>query len=302
MATDPRLYKQVEQVLENQTIFRMTREYIKGLAETASALPAIFQGLSVDKVQKAYATVHVWPFNYLKQLKLTRNYGKINEDTRLHMEGQATFETLVDEVVEFHQVRNSTFKGLDFPDGEDPGGRPVDDENPLNQQYYLLIGNVEKLAAMHKKIEEGKKRRNREKAAAARAKKTKEQAAEKLEVLEVQTKKAREKAEALKLKTAATLKMQREKLKAAEAGKKEAEKAKKELEKQVAALQAQLANRQLQPSKMTQAPAARGTRFVGADLFFSCVNFAFSFVRSQEAETGTKIGYQTAQTVSKSRK
>ena len=121
-------------------------------------------------------------------------------------------------------------------------------------------------------------------------------------MLEVQTKKAKEKAEALKLKTAATLKMQREKLKAAEAGKKEAEKAKKELEKQVAALQAQLANRQLQPSKMTQAPAARGTRFVGADLFFSCVNFAFSCVFSQEAETGTKIGSQTAQTVSKSRK
>ena len=95
MATDPRLYKQVEQVLENQTIFRMTREYIKGLAETASALPAIFQGLSVDKVQKAYAIVHVWPFNYLEQLKLTRNYETIDKDTRLLMEDQATFDALV---------------------------------------------------------------------------------------------------------------------------------------------------------------------------------------------------------------
>ena len=85
---------------------------------------------------------------------------------------------------------------------------------------------------MHKKIEEGKTERNREKAAVAKAKKIKKPAAEKLEELEVQSKKA-------------MLKMQRETLKAAEAGKKEAEKANKKLEKQVAALQAQLANHQL---------------------------------------------------------
>jgi hypothetical protein len=61
--------------------------------------------------------------------------------------------------------------------------------------------------------------------------------------------------------------MQRERLKAAEAGKKKAEKTNKKLEKQVVALQVQLANHQSQPSKIPHPPAAHGTRFVGADLF-----------------------------------
>ena len=178
-------------------------------------------------------------------------------------------------MVESHKVRVSTFNNLGFPPGEDLKGRPPDDERPLNQQYSLIIGNKDKLEAMHREIQEGKNRRKREKAAAAKAKKLQEQSVDKVEVLTAQSKKDRDKAEALKLKHRAASKAQREKLKAAEAAKKEAEAAKKEAEKQnkqlenqVAALQAQLTKLQY-PKKGTR--GSRPSFFRGTFSFFLCL-------------------------------
>jgi len=184
------------------------------------------------------------------------------------MEDQATFDQLVEEVVESHKVRVSTFNNLGFPPGEDLKGRPPDDERPLNQQYSLIIGNKDKLEAMHREIQEGKNRRKREKAAAAKAKKLQEQSVDKVEVLTAQSKKDRDKAEALKLKHRAASKAQREKLKAAEAAKKEAEKQNKQLENQVAALQAQLTKLQY-PKKGTR--GSRPSFFRGTFSFFLCL-------------------------------
>ena len=74
---------------------------------------------------------------------------------------------MVEEALEFHEIRNGTFKNLGFPPGEVvEEGKLEDDVRPLNQRRSIIIGNKEKLAKMHQNSKE----------AAARSKKAKEEA------------------------------------------------------------------------------------------------------------------------------
>ncbi len=101
-------------MLEN--IFKVTPRTTATSANVIGELQEIFQiAYSTGNVARCMRRVYIFPFSYLGQLRLTRNYNSIFKEKREMMESQATFNTLVDGVLEDNQVLEKVFKDLEWP-------------------------------------------------------------------------------------------------------------------------------------------------------------------------------------------
>ena len=236
LSPHPVLFKHVSQCLDEQDIFYFTPTRRKALADACAMLPAIFQrGLTVSIISGAFARVRVCPFSYAGQLQLTRNYDKIPEEVREHIESQDVFNELVDEALEFHEIRNQTFERLGFPPGETvEEGKLEDHVRPINQRRSLIIGNKDKLAKMNQNAKEAAARSKKAKADAKKAEEMQAAAQARVLVLAEEHRKL-QKFHVEKLKT------EEEKTKAEIAKRIRAEAEKKKLEAEIQALTRRLA-------------------------------------------------------------
>ena len=229
----------------SQTIFKVSNRTAQGIANAVGALTEIFQlAYSTQFVTRCMARVHISPYSYVQQLRLTRNYKLIPKEKREMMESQSTFDTLIGGVLESNQVLEEVFEDLRWPKNEERRSDPVD-MRTINQQRALIMNSKAKLDALSARLAthraEVKKQKAEEKKEAKRqdkvlAEATKAQAA--VPVLQdenKQLKKDSQKFQKQALKAQGKLKQGAKKAK-------EAERENASLKKQLAALQASQAS------------------------------------------------------------
>ena len=218
------LYLRMVDALTKQNIYTVTAARKLTVAFAVARLPEIFRkGLPSDKVVRSFARVATVPYDYVKQLKTTKNYDKIAKVDKDMMESDKTFHAGVEEAAEHHFCTEQFYNDLKWPAGEDPKGRETDDLRPIIQQRSLLIACPVRLAAMKGRIAAATKKRKKD-AAAARAKEAKNKAA--VELLE---------------KSKDLLAVEKAKTKDAEKRQKEETKKRKDAEQQLKKVKAQLA-------------------------------------------------------------
>ena len=160
----------VTKTLQDQNIFRVTPRTTAAFANVVGELQEIFQiAYSPGNVARCMRRVHIFPFSYLGQLHLTRNYNSIPKEKREMMESQATFNTLVGGVLEDNQVLEKVFKDLEWP--LNPERRPgAVDLRPINEQRAIIFNSK----VQQDKLRERVANQRREVAKQKRAAKAKE--------------------------------------------------------------------------------------------------------------------------------